>query len=205
MGSIMPACANADASPVSRRLRPRAASAVLLGLLAFAPPATSAAFRVDLVQARLNGQVLLLGGRVELGLTPQVEEALNNGIPLDFVIDVRLHRQRALLWDESVDVWTLRRQLRFHALSGQYLVTGDPALPANRESFASLAEALAQVGSLDEINLPVEARLEQEADYRARIRVALDIEALPPLLRPVAYTSRAWDLNSGWSSWKVKR
>lgn len=204
MASTMHACSSADAALDMRRVAPRAAGAVLLGLLTLAP-AASATFRVEIVQARLSGQVLLLGGRLDIGLTPQVEEALNNGIPLELVIDVRLHRRRALLWDDTVDEWTLRRQLRFHALSGQYLLSGEPALPANRESFASLAEALAQVGSLEDLNLPVETRVEQEADYRARVRVALDIEALPPLLRPVAYTSRAWDLNSGWSFWKVER
>jgi hypothetical protein len=200
----MRACSSVEARLEMRRFTPRAAGAVLLGLLTFVPSA-SATFRVELVQARVSGQVLLLGGRLDLGLTPQVEEALNNGIPLDFVIDVRLHRQRALLWDDAVDEWTLRRQLRFHALSGQYLLSGEPALPPNRESFASLAEALAQVGSLDEVNLPIEMRIQSDADYQAKVRVVLDIEALPPLLRPVAYTSRAWDLNSGWSSWKVQR
>lgn len=204
MASTMHACSSADAGLEPRRVTPRAAGAVLLGLLSLTP-AASATFRVEIVQAQLSGQVLLLGGRLDIGLTPQVEEALNNGVPLDLVIDVRLHRRRALLWDETVEEWTLRRQLRFHALSGQYLLSGEPTLPANRESFASLAEALMQVGSLEDLNLPVETRVEAEADYHAKVRVALDIEALPPLLRPVAYTSRAWDLNSGWSSWKVQR
>lgn len=204
MAFTMQACSSADAGLEPRRVSPRAAGAVLLGLLSLAP-AASATFRVEIVQAQLSGQVLLLGGRLDIGLTPQVEEALNNGVPLDLVIDVRLHRRRALLWDETVEEWTLRRQLRFHALSGQYLLSGEPTLPVNRESFASLAEALMQVGSLEDLNLPVETRVEAEGDYRAKVRVALDIEALPPLLRPVAYTSRAWDLNSGWSSWKVQR
>ncbi len=200
----MHACSSAEARPETRRAAPRAAGALLLSLLTLAP-AGAASFRAELVQARLSGQVLLLGGRLDLALTPQVEDALNNGIPLDFVIDVRLHRRRALLWDDAVDGWTLRRHLRFHALSGQYLLSGEPALPPNRESFASLPEALAQVGSLEEVNLPIEVPIQPDADYHTRVRVALDIEALPPLLRPVAYTSRAWDLNSGWSSWKVER
>ena len=42
-----------------------------------------------------------------------------------------------------------------------------------------------------------------EGDYSVEVRASLDIEALPSPLRPVAYTSLAWRLNSGWSTWKL--
>lgn len=177
----------------------------LLGALLGTDAAYAAeGFRVTSVQPRLaNG--LLLSGNLELSLPPKVEEALNTGIPLEFIVDVRLYRRRALLWDRRVQGWELRRELRFHALSGQYLVSGEPTLPQNRESFDSLSEALAQAGALDKVNLPLAEPASAAAEYRIGVRVRLDIEALPQLLRPVAYTSRAWDLNSGWTTWQVSQ
>lgn len=162
-------------------------------------------FRVSSVQPRANDHSLRLTGNAELGLTPKVEEALGNGIPLEFVIDVRLYRERALWWDETIESWRLRRQLYYHALSGQYLIGAESGSMRAREGYGSLTEALRQLGSLDDVVLPLNAALAADSDYRVGVRVLLDIEALPPLLRPMAYTSRAWDLNSGWTTWKIQR
>lgn len=178
---------------------------LLAGMFAWGTSIASDGLRVLGVQPRITNATLALSGNVELNLTPKVEEALNNGIPLEFVIDVQLSRHRTLWWDETVDTWTLRREIRYHALSGQYLVSGQPPMPDNRESYTELSEALPQAGSLDGVRLLIEPELSQKADYRVGIRARLDIEALPPLLRPVAYTSRAWDLNSGWTTWTLRQ
>lgn len=180
-------------------------AAAVLGALFFGSSANGAeGFRIAGIVPRLASG-LVLSGTVELNLPSKVEEALNNGIPLELVIDIRLYQRRALLWDRKVQAWTVRRELRYHALSGQYLVSGEPPVPQNRESFNSIAEALAQAGSLDDLNMPLSQPVLPEADYRVAVRAQLDIEALPHLLRPVAYTSRAWDLDTGWTTWQVQR
>lgn len=174
-------------------------------LVAVTSGAVQAAFTVTTVQATFADGRLALTGGFELVLTPKVEKALNNGIPLEIAIDIRLSRRRALLWNAVTKRWTLRRQLQYHALSGQYLVSSEPAFPQMRHGFDTLAEALARLGALDEVTLAVPADLDRDIDYRVEVRAALDIEALPALLRPRAYTSRAWRLDSGWSTWKVPR
>ncbi len=176
------------------------ATALLFGTVA---PATDG-FHVGAVQPRLTN-ALLLSGNLELNLPATVEEALNNGIPLEILIDVRLYRRRPLLWDRKIQGWLVRRVLRYHALSGQYLLSGEPPVPTNRESFNSVAEALSQAGALDDTSFALAEPNVPEGNYRVALRVRLDIEALPHLLRPVAYTSRAWDLDSGWTTWQVQR
>lgn len=203
----MPACARSDfffggfVSGVRQHILHGALVAILLGSAAVA---LASGFKVSSVQARALGQTLHLGGNLELTLTPKVEEAVGKGIPIELAIDVRLLRQRQLLWDKRLASWTVRRELRYHALSGQYLIGGGTT-PLDRESVNSLNEALLEIGALDDLALPLQAPLDPAAEYRVDVRVALDIEALPSLLRPVAYTSRAWDLNSGWTTWKVQR
>ncbi len=161
-------------------------------------------FQVGEVQAKADGPALYLNGSLDLGLTSKVEEALNKGIPIDVVIAVRLYRKRTFLWDRNVASWAIRRQISYHALTGQYLVGGEPARTEDHESLNSLGEALTQLGALNDLKLPLPYTLPGNAVYTVEVRVNLDIEALPAPLRPVAYTSLAWHLNSGWTTWKVQ-
>jgi Domain of unknown function (DUF4390) len=195
----MPACAKTD------RVGAWRLGVVVAGVLSLATSsALGAGFVVSAIQARAVAAALHVNGSLDLSLTPKVEEAIGKGIPIQLVVDLRLYRQRPLIWDERVESWTLRRELSYHALSGQYLIGGVSTVPADRESFTALNEALTELGSLDDVTLSMEAPLAASAAYRLEARVRLDIEALPPLLRPVAYTSSDWDLNSEWTAWKVQ-
>jgi hypothetical protein len=170
-------------------------------LLALALPA-AADFKVAELQPRLAGKTLVLNGKLDLALTPKVEEALTKGIRLDVTIDVRLYRKRWYVWNQGVGRWTLHRRIWYHALSGQYLVSAGPDADA-RESHGSMLEALRALGALDDLKLPLAAEAPAEDDYSVELRASLDIEALPAPLRPVAYTSLDWRLNSGWTAWKL--
>lgn len=171
-------------------------------LLLLALPA-GADFKVAEVQPRLEGKSLVLNGRLDLALTSKVEEALSKGIRLDVTIDVRLYRKRWHVWSQSVGRWTLHRRIWYHALSGQYLVSTSASDPEARESRGSMLEALRALGALDDLKLPLEAEAPADGDYSIELRAGLDIEALPAPLRPVAYTSLDWRLNSGWTAWKL--
>lgn len=171
-------------------------------LLLLALPA-GADFKVTEVQPRLDGKTLVLNGRLDLALTPKVEEALTKGIRLDVTIDVRLYRKRWFVWNQGRGSWTLHRRIWYHALSGQYLVSASASDPDARESHGSMLEALKALGALDEVRLPLEGDVPAEGEYSVELRAGLDIEALPTPLRPVAYTSLDWRLNSGWTAWKL--
>jgi len=177
-----------------------ALAALALALLGEA----AADFKIADVQPKFAEQSLTFAGNLDLGLSPNVEEALAKGIPLEVVIDVRLYHQRRYLWDKKIASWTLRRRIQYHALSGQYLVSAGEGEAETRESLLTQQEALKQLGSLSELKFAL-PESPTEGTYSTDIRVSLDIEALPTPLRPVAYTSFAWHLNSGWTSWKVAR
>lgn len=165
-------------------------------------PAAQAEFKITDVQSQVTDEALIVNGKIDFGLTPKVEEALSKGIELSMVIEVRLYRKRPLLWDQQLATWSLRRNLQYHALSGQYLVGSGNT----RDNFRVLTEALRSLGSLRELRLPLpEIEIAADDDCIVRLRAHLDIEALPAPLRPVAYTTLSWHLNSGWSLWNVAR
>jgi len=199
----MPVCKNAPSAPHAASRR-----ALLLGAsLVFAVSTAAAQFSVQDVQAQLAADALRLDTRIELVLTPTTEEALSKGIPLDVNIEIQLIRHRTLLWDKRVADWQLRRRIQYHALSGQYLVSGLHPDVYDLASFDSLALALNHIGTLQDTELPLARKKNISSDdrYSLRLRVYLDLDALPSLLRPVAYTSPSWRLGSGWTVWTVKR
>lgn len=176
-------------------------AATVLALAGLAP--ALADFRVAELRPALAGQSLVLNGQLELALNAKVEEALAKGIPLDIVIEVNLYRERDFLWDRKIADWTLHRRIQYHALSGQYLVNTLEPEPESGESLLTLPEALKQLGALNGVTLKLDKPVAPDAVHTVDLRVSLDIEALPTPLRPVAYTSFTWHLNSGWSTWKV--
>lgn len=169
---------------------------------------TMADFLINDLQPELKQGKLTISGTLDLTLTEKVEEAVAKGIPVDVDINFRLKRERKWLWAEELKSWTIRRQIRYHALSRQYFVSDATSSVNKLENFTSLRQALRHMGALNELSFDVTAvtQVAQPDDiYQLEVRVSLDIESLPAPLRPVAYTSLDWHLNSGWTSWTVKR
>lgn len=182
--------------------RPSWRRVLLAGWLLFgAAGGVRADFSIQTVQADFAGNELRVDAALDLGLSAPAEEALHRGIPLDIVFEIALEKHRRFWWNEDWGTWTLQRRIRFHALSDRYLVTGPT--PDARESFATLPEALRHMGNLKELRMSLEREVDQDGDYRVHLRARLDIESLPSLLRPVAYASPGWRLNSGWSTWQL--
>ena len=187
------------------RCRLQAVAAIFL-LLAASGGAKAADFNVRGVQTQLGSRALGLSARLKLNLSTKAEEALDKGIPLNVVINVDLLRHRRILWDQSIASWSLRRSLRFHALSREYLVSGAGVAADGYGNFSSLQDALAYLGKLNALRLPLGGHkpIPAAGDYRLRLRVYLDIGALPSPLQPLAYASPAWHLSSGWTTWSVE-
>lgn len=181
-------------------------------LLILQLPAAMAGFSTRQMDASLNNEALEVTGQLELDLSRKTEEALGKGIPLEVIFELQLNRQRLLMWDERLGSWQFKRKIIFHAMSNQYLISSTmPGAEPSQESFASLQDALAAMGNIENMELKLSnaesviSIIHSTSDpLQLEIRARLDIESLPSPLRPVAYTSRSWRLNSGWSSWPVK-
>ncbi|MFQ5993493.1 MAG: DUF4390 domain-containing protein [Acidiferrobacterales bacterium] len=177
----------------------------LMVMTALIALAAKADFKVTEVSPSISDDSLTLSGALDLSLNARVEEALSKGIPIEVIIDIGLYRARPIIWDRRVQHWVSRRRISYHALSRQFLVTGHRPDSELVESFTSLQPALANMGSLEQLTLPLAHQPVDENEYYVRVRASLDIESLPAPLRPVAHTSIAWRLNSGWTEWTVPR
>jgi len=174
----------------------------LVMVLGLAVANAHADFAVKSAAPRLQNRVVHVDTRFELSLNPKTEEALHKGIPLELVIDFQLLRARRWWTDRLITDLQLRRRLQFHALSRQYMVLEvRPGGPA--ESFATLDQALADFSDF-EIPLTARKPILPDARHLLAVRAYLNIEALPALMRPLAYATPSWYLGTGWSEWPVQ-
>lgn len=167
---------------------------LLLGVL-LVSGAAHAQFAVDKVEARLLDEGIRVQADLILSLTDATEEALSQGVPLIVVHEITLNRN-GWLWNSVEQRASQRHRLRYHALSGRYVVEGDDAA---LETFRSLNDALEFINS-------AAARFDAprgDGRYTVAVRSRLDINALPAPLRPTALFSPQWQLSSDWSQWPV--
>jgi len=145
----------------------------------------------------------LLDGQFSITLSSGAKEALQNGIPLMFELQVQLVRVHRWLWDSVKVDLKQTRQIQYHDLSRSYLVKDINA--GTQRNFRRLSDAMVAAGTLENLLLANGRLIENDADYKIRLRGSLDIESLPTPVRLIAYVSSAWDMSSEWHTWSLDR
>lgn len=173
---------------------------LLLGLL-LAPPLHAAEFFITGVSTRLHDNVYLLDARVDYRFSDEALAALDNGVPLTLRLSIEIQRKREWWLDATVANLEQRYRLQFHPLSHQFLLQNLNS--GAFYAFQTLSAALESMGTLSDFPL-VDAQLIMEDEvYEVLLQASLDIESLPSPLRPLAYITPAWRLNSDWYTWSL--
>ena len=159
---------------------------------------------VKSVELALISGEYYLDANFEVGLTPTLEDALNKGLPLHFVVEFEVIYPRwytAYLWNKSVAELEQHFRLSYNALTRQYRLS----FGALHQNFDTLDEALALLGRVRP-RLVVDAdALDEGKVYEAAIRMRLDVSQLPKPFQINALASRDWNLSSAWFRWTLKR
>lgn len=172
----------------------------LLRILAFiAASVVSCGVLGDVIESRnvsvvQGDDALVVRADFGVELTQRLEEALNHGVALYFVVEFELVRPRWYWFDEKAAAEKLTLRLVYHSLSRQYRVSRG----ALYQNFATLAEALRTVGTVRDWAVVERERLKPEEGYVALLRMRLDTTQLPKPLQVSAFTSREWALASDW-------
>ena len=135
----------------------------------------------------------------DIALTPALEDALNKGVPLHFLVEFELIRPRWYWLNEKIANVQNRYRLTYNALTRQYRV-GVGTLYQNFASFAEAREFLSRV-RLSEIAEP--GTLRKDSVYTAALRMRLDTSQLPRPFQITAIGSRDWNIGSDWYRWTV--
>jgi Domain of unknown function (DUF4390) len=177
-----------------------ARSAVVLAIaLAAATPLGARADTIAVKSAELRAEedAYVLNAEFELALNPTLEEALQRGVPLYFLLEFELVRPRRFWVDEKVVTATTQYRLSFNALTRQYRLSSG-LLGQTLDTLEEVERLLSRVTSR-----PVASndQLVKGAAYEAAVRLRLDGNQLPKPFQVNALASREWSLASDWYRW----
>ena len=178
--------------------------AVLCLLWCSATAAATEGIHVKSAEVVQNAGDFYLEANFEIELTRTLEDALNKGLPLHFVVEFELIRPRwytLYLWNKSVLEYEQNYRLSYNALTRQYRLS----LGALHQNFDSLYDALTLMGRLRPRLLGESDMLDQGKVYEAAIRMRLDVTQLPKPFQINALASRDWNLASEWFRWTIVR
>jgi len=159
-------------------------------------------FQVEEAHSWTEDGAYFLDAQFLVNLSSGAFEALENGIPLVFDLQVQVVKTHPWYWD-VVDIEINQiRQVQYHALSRSYLVKDLGA--GTQGNYHRLKDALEAAGAIKTLFL-TDQDLERGRGrgYKMRVRGSLDIESLPTPVRLLAYVSSSWDMDSEWYTWPL--
>jgi hypothetical protein len=181
--------------PSWQRLRARVAAA--LAALMFAVGAAADVIQVHSAELHAEEDGYYLNADFELALNSTLEEALQKGVPLYFLLEFEVTRPRWYWLDEKVVVASTQYRVTYNALTRQYRV----AIGLLAQGFPTLEEVehfLSRVTSREVARLD---QLVKGTRYDAAVRLRLDVNQLPKPFQVSALASREWTLQSEWYRW----
>jgi uncharacterized membrane protein SirB2 len=128
----------------------------------------------------------------DVAFSPEIEDAINKGVPLTFLIEFQVVSPRHYWFDDEIVTLSMKVVLSYHALSRQFLINRDN----HQLTFATLSEAKNELGKLRDWVVLEKAMLKKGETYNAALRVRLDQSQLPKPLQVEAINSGNWAMVS---------
>jgi hypothetical protein len=175
----------------------------LLWLLTFSGYADEYAAEVTQAEITLQGDSYVLSADIVYQLSKKARDALQNGVPLFWAIQVKIQQHREVVWDKTLVDIAMRYRIQYHALLNMYQVRNE----GNGEiyNFSTLSAALGLMSAVRDFRVIEKAELAPEQQYLCAVKVNFDRDALPLPLRPIAYIDPQWYLSSDWTLWPLKK
>jgi hypothetical protein len=181
------------------RIRVAAALAwlVFAAALCALPAARADTIAVKLAEIHAGEDGFYLNAEFEFALNATLDEALQKGVPLYFLLEFELVRPRWYWLDEKVAATTAQYRVSYNALTRQYRVASG-LLGANFATIEEVERFLSRVTSRE---VARRDELAKGVRYEAALRLRLDVNQLPKPFQVSALASREWTLQSEWHRW----
>lgn len=178
----------------------------LLGLClcALLAPASSLAASTEITQLRVErgDDGVFLSALVRFDLPAVVEDALSKGIPLFFVVETDIYRDRWYWTDQQVAsvARTLRlayqpltRKWRVNIASG--LITSSSGLRATlNQNYDTLADALSAIQRVARWKIAEASEVDPDSEYKIGLSFRLDLSQLPRPFQIGVAGQREWTI-----------
>lgn len=171
--------------------------------LLFSQSSYAEGFTIRSVDTRLDDKVYLLNAAIDFDFSSDALEALQNGVPIIIKVKIKVEKQRNWWFDNTIAELEQEYLLLYHSLSQKYIVNNINS--REQKDYNSLSTALNSLGTIE--SLPIlDAQLVKAGNqYIVYIKTYLDLERLPAPMRPIAYISTEWQLESDWYQWPLQQ
>jgi hypothetical protein len=139
----------------------------------------------------------VLNADFELTLNATLEEALQRGVPLYFILEFEISRPRWYWLDEKVLTSSVQYRITWNALTRQYRVSSG----LFGQTLYTLEEVERFLSRVTSRAVARRDQLQKGARYDAALRLRLDVNQLPKPFQVDALASREWSLQSDWHRW----
>lgn len=178
-----------------------ALGALLAAILALIATAPAQAEGITPVRAQVESgpDGYRLDAEFDIVFSPGLEEAVNRGVALFFVVEFELSKPRWYWFDEKPVQLTQTYKITYTPLLRQYRLSAGSAYQ-NFTRFEEVVSALSRVRGWPVAD---SGALRRQGEYQAAIRMRLDTTQLPKPFQLNAVASRDWNLASDWYRWTV--
>ena len=164
-------------------------------------PSSAQSFTVENAKTELVDKVYRLDASLKYNFPPKALDALENGVTLLLALDIEVIKPRRYMWNEKIATLEQRYEIRYLALTDQYLLHNKNS--GSQFVYSTLGKALSTLEKIDSLPIIDSHLLNEEDNYMVQVRSRLDFDSLPAPLRLKAYFSNDWWLTSGWHSWDL--
>ena len=162
--------------------------------------AAGSSINIKNAELELQDDYYGLNADVDMSFDKEIEEAINKGVPLNFLIEFQIVSPRKYWFDDEIVTTSQSVSLSYHALSRQYLVNRG----AHQQSFASLNEAMRELVTLNDWKVVDKSALEKSEVYKAALLIRLDQTKLPKAIQVDTIASEKWNISSQKFEWVLK-
>ena len=170
----------------------RVFAAIALILLALAARADNIEIKSATVTLREDGYAL--DADMEIALPPSLEDILNKGVALNFLLEFELIRPRWYWVNEKVVASAQQYKLSYNTLTRQYRIS----LGTFYQNFETLNEVLRFISRPRNVPVADKSQLQLGTTYAAALRMRLDASQLPRPFQIGVLAPRDWNLSSDW-------
>ena len=175
----------------------RLALAILLA--AFAPLVHAEGIAVTSATIEQAEDGWILDAAFDVQFSPRLEEAVNRGVPLYFVVEFELAQPRWYWFDEKPVQRSQSYRISYTPLLRQYRLT----IGTVYQNFTRFEEVTRVLSRLRGWHIADKGALKKDQVYQASVRMRLDTAQLPKPFQLNAIASRDWALASDWHRWTI--
>jgi len=167
--------------------------------LALVPAAHAEGIAVKSAALEAADDGLQLDADFDVQFSPRLEEAVNRGVALYFVVEFELSRPRWYWFDQKPVQYTQTYKITYTPLLRQYRLS----VGSVYQNFTRFEEVTRVLSRLRGLHVADRLALKPDVTYQAAVRMRLDTSQLPKPFQMNAIASRDWTLTSDWHRWSI--